>query len=101
MNKENHKLVASIKAGQACGYSISTIGKYEIHCWTSDKTVLALYGSFPHFNSKCGYHITVEQITTEDLEAIKSGTFDKTAFDKKLIEKFKQMFPHLWIGYNG
>ena len=101
MNKDTRKLEPDIRAGQACGYSIFNIKGYEIHCWVSSKTIYSLGGIFPHFNPKVGYHATIQDITLEEIETIKNGTFSREEFDKKLIEKFKEMYPHLWANHNG
>jgi len=86
-----------IDRGDGVGYAISRINGYEIHCWSSEKkTTYKLYGSFPHHNPKVGSHETVEDLTLEDLQAIKENRFDRKAFDNKIIERHKQYWPYLW-----
>jgi hypothetical protein len=70
----------------------------DVHIWISDEVIAKLYGYFPHHNPKIGSHPTVEELTREDYEAIRLGTFDRKAFDQKIIEGHKNnpTWAHLW-----
>jgi len=97
VSDESKKLQDLLNQGNGVVYTIFRINGYEVHAWYSaNKYIYKLYGSFPHHNPKVGNHETIEEITLEDLQAIKENKFDRKAFDKKIIERHKSNWSYLW-----